>query len=77
MFFCYHYRLMLVYHYRGSWGYTMQAGESEMAQDFGTGSVWSDNQDFGFQSCMIPRRTAIATACVRSAAPSFSMMCLM
>jgi hypothetical protein len=40
-------------------------------------SGWSDNQDFGFQSRMIPRRTAIATACARSAAPGFSMMCLM
>ena len=77
MFFCYHYWFMLVYHYRGSRDYTMSARESGMAQDFGSGDVWSDNQDFGFQSCMIPRRTAIATACVRSMAPSFSMMCLM
>ena len=77
MFFRYHYQLMLIYHYRGSWGYAMSAVENEMAQDFGIGDVWPDDQEFGFHSWMIPRRTAIATACVRSLAPSFSMMCLM
>jgi len=39
---------MLIYHYRGSWGYTVLARKNEMAQDFGTGDVWSDDRDFGF-----------------------------
>jgi len=51
--------------------------EGEMAQDFGSGGDGADGQAYGFQSWMIPRRTAIATACVRSLAPSFSMMRLM
>lgn len=34
------------------------------------------NETSGYR-CMIPRRMAIATACVRSVAPSFSMMCFM
>jgi hypothetical protein len=50
----------------------MSAQDVEMAQDFWAEAGCSDNEDFGFQSWMISRRTAITTASVRSAAPNFS-----
>jgi hypothetical protein len=40
----------------------MPAKDVEMAQDFWAEVGCSDKEDFGFQSWMIPRRTAIAIA---------------
>jgi hypothetical protein len=39
-------------------------------------AVASDQIDRADYNWMMPRRTAMATACVRSLAPNFSMMCL-